>query len=337
MTDTWERRAIANTPGYNNLGPALTFTPVYDQGTDTLVITASHPVLGAVDQINFQGTNGNGTLIVGGDFIVDSPTQITVSGAYAALLGPPDLTLTQLDFFNFGPVLVGTWTGSVAVVAPAPAIDVVTYGTVYNDTVQSPFVCADAATAVPISAIFFYTSNLLAAAGIRVQTTAGDLDFRQDLVPSDWYSWADGFAVLAANALDGRRVTGAVPIDSGNLPIGSPTVLDFEFFAVDSAGIISGGLDDTLRVDLTTGANDTVPASVTVEQCTVANLINYYDPLGPLSGLNPGTATIIQWDIDAIIVQDTQLPADDVSLISVLNETGSGYQRMGDPIPQVAP
>lgn len=115
MTDTWEKRAIAYTPGYNTPGATLTFSPVYNGLTDELVVTASHPVFGSVDQINFQGSNGNGSLTSPADFTVDSPTQITIPGAYAALLGPPDLTLTQLDFYNPGPVLVGTWTGSVSI------------------------------------------------------------------------------------------------------------------------------------------------------------------------------------------------------------------------------
>jgi hypothetical protein len=114
MSDSWERRNIAVTPGYNNPDfGTLTFTPTYDPGSDSLVVTASHPVFAAIASVGFQSTSNSGTIYTPLGVVIDSATQITIPNASSYDATPFDFT--QLDFFNAGPTLIGTWNGVVSV------------------------------------------------------------------------------------------------------------------------------------------------------------------------------------------------------------------------------
>lgn len=111
--DTWERRGVPVTLGYNNPAPnALVLQVTYEPCDGVVVLTANHPVFAAVDVINFETTGGDGSLAVGGAFIVDSPVQIT----FLAGVLPTPAALTQLDIYTPGPTLVGTWTGALPIV-----------------------------------------------------------------------------------------------------------------------------------------------------------------------------------------------------------------------------
>jgi hypothetical protein len=93
--------------------PVPEFVFVYNDGDDTATLTSTTPVLGAVTQINYDGTNGSGAIVAGSHFVVDNPTQITITASAALWFNSPT-TITQLNMFN-GVTLVGTWNGSVVI------------------------------------------------------------------------------------------------------------------------------------------------------------------------------------------------------------------------------
>lgn len=301
MTDTWEKRAVAYTPGYNTPGNTLAFTPVYNSGTDELVITASHPVFGPVDEINFQGTFGSGTMNVGVEFVVDSPTQITVSGAAAVLSAPTDLT--QLDFFSPGPTLVGTWTGNVNIPAPVPAIEI-TFAFVgqinKNDSSGLgsviPAEIASAFGEPGVGLAVTYNTKVDADIGIvRIVTDIGTFDFSPPGGFGATFGTDSGQFLVSGGALAGALVQSVELLDWFAASIdtfdASP---DQEIYDVASASWAG----TTLTIDFNGTTKTGAPAQVNVGELLVSNTYAWggsYNPLSP---------EVVQWDDDAIVIND---------------------------------
>lgn len=290
------------------------------------------------DLVSLEPSPNLGSLSVTGGLSLSSLDFVTDSAGTLSLDVSCATTATLYLVVSLGSVIYVSEELDFVSAPVVSTIDPVSYGTYYNgDDVSGNFTCAVVSTAVAIPGIFFYTENLIngGGVGIRVQTDTGDIDFRNDQVPSEWFSWDDSFAVLKSNALQGRRVVGAVPIDSSDAPIGSPTSLDFQFYDVapGTAGIDAGDTYDLIIPFATTSAE--VPPSVQLLDCGDNDYIQYYDPNGPAAGSNPGSATFLQWDANGIRVNDIQLTGMTASSISIATSVGRGWQAYGDPIPTV--
>lgn len=114
MNDTWERRNVPHTPGYNNPQDEVTFTVTYDSGTDEITVVASREFFGetAVESIIVTTNSGATTVEEGVGFTTDSATQVSI--ANGSTLGS---SLEQLDFYgeqNATGALRGVWVGPLA-------------------------------------------------------------------------------------------------------------------------------------------------------------------------------------------------------------------------------
>lgn len=148
MTDTWDRRGIPFVPGWNNPGQAgVVFTPVYDPCNDVLTITSSLPVMAALEEINYEITTDGENELTGtltdAQFAIESPSQVTIVNAIAAFGGDPAYIL-QLDFYNAGPVLLGSFVGTIPPAAlTAIALVPLTFSYIYDDQEDTLFITAN--------------------------------------------------------------------------------------------------------------------------------------------------------------------------------------------------
>lgn len=324
--DSWERRAIANTRGYNFIGDTLTFDVVYDSILDTLTITASHPVFTPVDSINFQGTFGSGTMTLGIEFVVDSPTQITVAGAGAILSAPT--TLTQLDFYSPGPTLVGTWTGSVPVspTPPVPGIEI-TFAFVgqinKNDSAGlGSIIPAEIASAFGepgVGLTVSYNTQTDADIGIvRVVTDIGTFDFSPPPGFGSTFGLDTGQFLVSGGALAGALVQSIELLDWSAVSIDTFDVSpDQEIYDVASASW-SG---TTLTVDFNGTTKTGAPTQLNVGELLVGGTYAWggtYTPLSP---------EVVQWDDDAIVINDpVEFTGPNIASVNLLQVLGpQGY------------
>jgi hypothetical protein len=353
MSDTWERRAIPYVDGWNkapNDGPQ--FTVVFDQNADTLTITADQPVFGALDEFTGEGENPDGSpgwtfSVPNGNFTIDSATQITLAGAWNYLVASPGVnaTITQLDFFNAGPTLIGTWTGTAAITEPVsgdPLIENYSYIDFY-DTATSPpsFMspgCGTVATANAAPSIFFYSQNMLSggADGVRLVVDGSPVDYIASVDPQffgDGVIADDGYFLLSDPALAGTQVTSAQPIDSGGNPVGVATPLQLNYNTVLDAGIQSGDPD---VLEIAWDVCHEQPTQINVTRCTPNNGQQYYDPLGPQAGFNPVGATFVQWDTTAIIIDHPAfIGVGPIHRIDTRDAEGRTFAITGDTLPSI--
>jgi hypothetical protein len=341
MTDTWERRNVAVTPGYNNPDfGTLTFTPVYSSGPDELVITASHPVFAAAQTIGYQTTLNSGTIVLP-NFTVDSPTQITIPNASSYDTMPFDFT--QLDFFNAGPTLIGTWTGTVNV-AVVPFIQSYSYGIWWNkNDPGGNWSFAAVPTAEPEPGFFFYTSATFATDGgdgVRITgVRASDgfplvLDYVYTIDPTPFKYGGipqDGYFILSDPILGDLIVSTVEALDNTGTPLESPYALATNFIPTSFASQVQGD-EATFHVDFVGAGSPNMPTRLTLYTTTPDALHVYYDPLGPNAGLNPGGATIVTWTNTVLEINDPAIAAEDVVRVEILDGTSRIYGDMQNPI-----
>ena len=345
MSDSWERRPLACTPGYNNCGDVPLFTVTYDALNDRLVMQASLPVFGAADNINGAGEYPTGTPgwtfnISSGNFSIQSSTELWLDGAWGFLVGSPgvEATIEQMDFYNAGAVLIGTWVGSVAVTEPVGSfVEFYSYVDYYGDTTFAPTPSCATVGSTPqaVAGAFLYGTFGVDVDGFRFATTDGNKDYRLSVDPSYIGGGAidPGFALIQDATLAGTTVASIVPLDIAGVPIGSPTVVsDFEYVEnVIGDDSVPGEMSWTFVSD-----NSFVPGRIALYSCP-NNLVNYYDPAGPNNGLNPGTATIVTWTSTAIVIQDTAFNgALDIYLTEWRNAGGGRvHLEWADPLYQL--
>lgn len=351
MSDTWERRAIPYVDGWNKApvdGPQ--FTVVFDENADTLTITADQPVFGAIDEFTGEGEYPDGTpgwtfTVPNGNFTIDSATQITLPGAWNYLVASPGVTaeITQLDFYNAGPTLIGIWTGSTLVTEPpvlVPVIEDYSYSDFYDLATSPPSFlsqeCANIATRTVTPSIFFYTQNFVTGGGDGVRLTVDGLpvDYRLSTDPQFFGGGVvdDGFFLFADPALLGTTITDAQALDINGDPIGAVTPLVINYNTATDAGIQSGD-PDTLEIQWSFAPE--TPTLVRVYRCPSGGQ-NYYDPLGPNAGLNPVGSTIVQWDSTAVIIEHAAfIGLGPIDRIETSDQYGRTFSIVGNPLATV--
>lgn len=348
MADSWERRPVANTPGYNNIGNGVQFTVTYDSILDRLVIQSNFPVLGALDSIAGSGELPDGSpgwnfTANSSEFVIDSPSEVHIPDAWTFLVNfPGDVAdVQQLDFFDISVALLGTWTGSVLVtepVPPEPLIENYSYVDFY-DTQTNPgsfisFDCVNSATADAQPSVFFYGQNLATIDGFRAERSlGGPFDYRLSTDPQYFSGGVidDGYFLFSDPTLWGVEITEVQPLDINGDPVGDPTALLLRYNDVTSIGIDAG---DTDVLEILWNTCPETPTLVNVLRCAGNQGVTYYDPLGPQAGLNPGDATIVQWDTSAILVDHASfIGAGDINRIEVYDPSGRVISVFGDPLP----
>lgn len=302
MSD-WPRYPIPHVPGWNNTDGGPTFSFAYDDGNDVLTITASEDVMSGAESLRLVVDAANYDIGLP-TFVVDSGTQITIPDASAIAEGE----LTQIDVYEDDntTVLIGVATGNATLAAPVVSfVENYSYADFYQDGLfSSPPDCAGIATAAPaVPSMFLYGTFGPDVDGFRFATTDGDKDYRLSVDPSYIGGGAidPGYALVSDASLASSSITSIVPLDIAGNPIGSPT----NFTDLNYLGTVVG--DDSVAGEMTwTFASDSaiVPTRVDLNYCP-NNARTYYDPTGPNSGLNPGTATIVTWDATTIVIQDT--------------------------------
>jgi hypothetical protein len=212
----------------------------------------------------------------------------------------------------------------------------------YYDTQSAPpafqsMGCGIVATGNAVPAIFFYTQNVGPANsdGVRLTVDGSPVDYRVSTDPQFFGDGQiyDGYFLFADPALAGTQITDAQPLDLAGVPMGTPTSLVLNYNTATSIGIQTGN-PDTLEIDWAICHDQ--PTQVEVTGCSPAVYAQYYDPLGPNAGLNPGGATIVQWDTSAIIVEHPGvLDTGDLNLITTRDQYGRTLIVLGDPLPTV--
>lgn len=347
--DSWERRNVPYSPGYNNPATGVQFTVSYDQGLDRLIVQSNFPVLGSLDSAQGEGETPDGNPgwtfnISSGNWIIDSASEAHLDGAWGFLIGNPgdDGDIQQLDFYDAGLVLIGTWTGSVIVTEPVPATPLIEdYSYVdYYDTQTAPpafqsMGCGIVATGNAVPAIFFYGQNLTGTDGVQLIVDGSPVDYRLSTNPEYFGGPTidDGFFLLADPALAGTQVTSAQPLDINGDPVGAPTVLQLNYNIAAKLGKRSY---DTDTFEIVWDVCHDQPTQLQVQGCTPAIGAQYYDPAGPQSGLNPGAATIHQWDTNGIVIEHAAVfGAGDLNIVTTRDQYGRTLIILGDPIPEV--
>lgn len=349
MTDSWERRALPNVPGWNNVGGSTNFIVVYDPNTDTLTITASQPVLTPVDTINFQDSLGNGTMTLAQtDFTVDSPTQITVT-IFSTHVGEPS-DLTQLDFFN-GATLIGTWTGTVHIELPTPApiVQISSADVRYlntNDPSGQGFIdgsnmgTAQANPGVNLSLNYAGGTDADIAYVVLIDPINGNagIDVTGGTVSASFGTDSGQFLAWDAVNLPGRIITAveiwdsmAAVIDSFTLPV------PVELYSVADAGVLSTD-DSTLVIDFT-GPVTNLPSFVAFFHLGLPGN-TYSFQAGPYV---PSDPEVVEWSVNRIEINDpVAMPpgaaatANGLQVLVTADGSGS-YALYEQPIPLIAP
>ncbi len=310
MTDSWERRSVPYTRGYN-MPRNPTFSVTYDSGTDVLTIeTPGNNALSGVNEIVFEGSGGDGVL-ASGDFTVVSPTMITVAGACAKLAC--DSTLTQLDLYNPGPTLVGTWTGSVALSAGGASIvmdesDVIT---IYDPAAD--FTDADLVVSFGKTPYENYLPDftVVDANTITLQWYPGGLP------SSDYNTFIFGFAVFNTTIGDwpGSQIEQYVlsePIDATSTDMAaisgfsSPAANRLQ---VDGVRFLTGSLEDLDKITT-----------------SLAGGRVYSNQAGPNAGDLSGGVTIVSWTDTQIIIEDSAISGSVLGVDNFIDYQGAFNQ-----------
>lgn len=332
MPDSWERRALPNVRGWNNPLSVLTFMVTYDSGLDVLTIVASHPVLSMIDAIGWElDTPATGALS-SGQFTIVNETTITIATASVSIGSG---ALTQLDFFNAGPLLVGIWTGSITLAAVPVEPGVVGTGLpAFVDSVNGeiPFDCANVSTAVLNAAYAILTTGIadpIYGAEILFKD-GGTVQFTPDT--TNVLGYGAGYFAFYDGVLIGRQVDTIQIIDAGLAPVGDPFSASAGDYWMQVATIDIAGADATVTFSgLDPDVMPAYPGNMDRLQFTGCSEngggsgdLTIYDPAGPNAGLNPGGITYVQWDIDAIVIEGvTGLLAFTTDVVSVRSGNGS--------------
>lgn len=324
--------------------PPPNFLVVYDPDTDTLTITSNQNVFGPLSTIFFTGTNSSGGPLTAPDFNIVNPNTVTIPNASTLFVAPN--TITELEFYNSTPSLIGVWNGSVLIPGGGTGTAEITLAVSdYTTTIDGAFGqvldCAGLpdAAAVPVLLVGGNDLSDGGLEGVRLNTTTGVLDIMRADDPTSWYIYTPNAVIIGDAALTERVVTSVQALDISGTPFGSVVAAETEWYDVDVAGVEN---TDTLRIEYGASPAYELPSYVTVAQVCPgpATLsITYYDPLGGDADLNPPGATFVQWDSDGIVVTDPDLVAFVTEVItitatdSVLNVPHGVYLKVDDPIP----
>lgn len=337
MSLFWNRLPIACIPGWNNCEEAeLEFVVTYDQANDRLVITANQCVFTNLDEINFQGSGGNGTIPSPS---VQSCTVVWINNALVDLLAPT--TITQLDFFDPGAVLIGTWTGSVDLTSLVITFAAGTYVDLNNDvsvpSLSAPQLCAAIGDgAVFASAMGIATTGDDSSIDGAIFTTFDDLTFEIDtgngivieVIPGVWF--------IGSNALSGNTIKSFHLVDSGNAQLTDEFVLPSGPFPFINT---AGGTCDETGVDIVFNPMDNGSASsfetgdtyFTVYGCAenggTAFQASFYNPAGPGAGFNPVGPVITKWDTTGITITNVSsvIPENADIIVAGDNSTSGAF------------
>jgi hypothetical protein len=157
---------------------------------------------------------------------------------------------------------------------------------------------------------------------------------------------SSGYFIIGDTQLNGKTIAQVGALDNTGTLLGGLVANNFFWPTVQGAGP-DGTYDAAIYFSQNPGVIPqpvAAPTSVTVTEClggVSAFFQNYYDPTGPNAGLNPGTATIVQWDTDSVLINDTAMPASYQRIEASFAQGGVGggnggeYEVYGDPIPVV--
>lgn len=323
MAEKWIRKPLPCEPGYNNCAEeVLSFTTSYDSVNDRLIITATMPVFGAIDSITFEGTGGNGTTT---SLSIQSGTVVWITNAFAELLGPT--TISQLDFFNAGPLLIGTWTGSVDIAGPLTIVSGTTMswldGQNFPSGIGTIGTCPEILTQVPTVCLGVGLSSPNPDFD-GVEVVYSDASTQQfDTASSNVFEFAPGNWIVADAALANKEIATVTGINAANAPITPAYALPADRNAVRT---ITSVTVDATQVEIVVAPmvigvspdffGPGVDSVLSLTGCAEngGDFVNkdIYSPLGPNAGLNIGF-TVNQWDAAGIQVDTTEFtPPEDV-------------------------
>lgn len=294
MTDSWERRNVPYTDGYNN--PASQpFNVTYDAAQDLLTMTSVEGLFEFLDSIDYSGElNGTEQSGVG---TLDNFTATIENASVQLGIGE----ITQVDFYEAGPTLIGTWTGSVEITGTP---EILTYDS-GTDTLTITDVGGNFTPDVDFVAFWTYdypveawAPNVVYVSPTQIQVTpAVDIGFQTDGTPVSHFIH---HVAVAENADD----------DYPNTVVFEADVAFNEFTNPDYPLVSSATSDGPGRL-LIDGARFLTGGTEVLNQVQVISdsgpNINYYDPNGPDAALNPVGSTINLWTNTGISIEDPGL------------------------------
>jgi hypothetical protein len=203
---------------------------------------------------------------------------------------------------------------------------------------------ANAATAVAIPGIFFYTDGFVSAGGngIRVTgTTVTDgtpktLDFVYDVDPTVFYSAPDeGYVIVWSQDLRDFAVDTFVALDNTGTPLvgipGDPYSTEMYFVPANSAAQAAGN-ESSWTLNLTPYGSPVPVTQISLHGLTGGDYRAYYDPTGAQAGLNPVGVTFVVWDQQMITIEDPTLDGVDIYRVEVRSAIGDLLEVMDNPI-----